>query len=64
VPTKFLIRNNSIGLRSMTSQKKIALVTGANKGVGFKTCSQLAQVSLYVILRSRDITKGDIAEKH
>ena len=47
----------------MTTEKKIALVTGANKGLGFETCRQLAQLGLSVILSARDINKGKIAAK-
>ena len=44
-------------------KKKIALVTGSNKGLGFETCLQLAQVGLTVILSARDFTKGQVAAK-
>jgi NAD(P)-dependent dehydrogenase (short-subunit alcohol dehydrogenase family) len=51
----------------MTAKKKernrIALVTGANRGLGFETCRQLAQLGLTVILSARDLTKGEIAAK-
>jgi NAD(P)-dependent dehydrogenase (short-subunit alcohol dehydrogenase family) len=51
----------------MTSEKKnrkrIALVTGANRGLGFETCRQLAQLGHIVILSARDVTKGEIAAK-
>ena len=51
----------------MTSEKKnrkrIALVTGANRGLGFETCHQLAQLGHIVILSARDVTKGEIAAK-
>jgi NAD(P)-dependent dehydrogenase (short-subunit alcohol dehydrogenase family) len=43
--------------------KGIALVTGANRGLGFETCRQLAQLGLTVILSARDFTKGEIAAK-
>ena len=43
--------------------KKVALVTGANRGLGFETCRQLAQLGLIVILSARDFTKGEIAAK-
>jgi NAD(P)-dependent dehydrogenase (short-subunit alcohol dehydrogenase family) len=42
--------------------KKIAVVTGANRGLGFETCRQLAQRDIKVILTSRDHAKGKAAE--
>ena len=51
----------------MTAKKKernrIPLVTGANRGLGFETCRQLAQLGLTVILSARDLTKGEVAAK-
>lgn len=43
--------------------KKIAAVTGANRGMGFETCRQLAQRDIQVILTSRDEIKGRAAVK-
>lgn len=43
--------------------KKIALVTGANRGLGFETCKQLSQKGLKVILSARDQVKGEFAAK-
>jgi len=37
---------------------KSALVTGANKGIGFETAKQLAQLGYFVYIGSRDKTKG------
>ncbi len=45
----------------MTSTKRIALVTGANRGIGFEICRQLAQRGLHVVLGSRDASKGRAA---
>ncbi len=45
----------------MASTKRIALVTGANRGIGFEICRQLAQRGLHVVLASRDAVKGKAA---
>lgn len=37
---------------------KNVLITGANKGIGFETAKQLAQLGHHVFLGSRNITKG------
>lgn len=44
-------------------KNKIALVTGANRGLGFETCLQLGQLGLTVILSARDLIKGQLAAK-
>jgi NAD(P)-dependent dehydrogenase (short-subunit alcohol dehydrogenase family) len=40
---------------------KIALVTGANKGIGLETARQLAKGGIHVILAARDGAKGTAA---
>jgi NAD(P)-dependent dehydrogenase (short-subunit alcohol dehydrogenase family) len=40
------------------TQSKIALVTGANRGIGFEVCRQLARLGMQVILTSRDAAQG------
>jgi NAD(P)-dependent dehydrogenase (short-subunit alcohol dehydrogenase family) len=41
--------------------KRIALVTGANKGIEFETARRLGQADLMVLLGARDATMGDAA---
>ena len=38
--------------------KKLALVTGANKGIGLETARQLAQRGVHVLVGARDLTKA------
>ncbi|ACK70199.1 short-chain dehydrogenase/reductase SDR [Gloeothece citriformis PCC 7424] len=45
----------------MSYTKKVAVVTGANRGLGFETCRQLAKNGIQVILTSRDEDKGLVA---
>ena len=43
--------------------KKVAFITGANRGIGFETAKRMAQESIKVILGSRDLNKGKKAVK-
>ncbi len=43
------------------SSQKIALVTGANKGIGLETSRQLAEKGVKVYMGSRDKTRGENA---
>ncbi len=45
------------------STPKIALVTGANKGIGLETVRQLGQKKITVLLGSRDAARGEAAAK-
>ncbi|MCP4702180.1 MAG: SDR family NAD(P)-dependent oxidoreductase, partial [Gammaproteobacteria bacterium] len=45
----------------MNSTKKIALVTGANRGLGQETARQLAQRDITVVMSARDPEKGETA---
>lgn len=47
----------------MNLEKRICLVSGGNRGLGFETCHQLAQLGHTVILTARNLTKGKIAAK-
>ncbi len=46
-----------------TGKQKIAVVTGANRGIGLEICRQLAQQDVHVILTSRDKVKGQAAQQ-
>ena len=42
----------------MVPPRKIAVVTGGNRGIGFETCRQLAKRGMKVVLAARDEAKG------
>lgn len=45
----------------MTDQQRVAIITGANRGMGLETCRQLAERGMTVLLTSRDSDKGEAA---
>jgi NAD(P)-dependent dehydrogenase (short-subunit alcohol dehydrogenase family) len=45
------------------TDKRVALVTGANQGIGFQIAKQLVESGLTVLLGSRDLTKGEAAAR-
>jgi NAD(P)-dependent dehydrogenase (short-subunit alcohol dehydrogenase family) len=47
----------------MSTEKKIAFITGGNRGIGFETARQLAQTGVEVVIGSRDAKKGEAAAK-
>jgi NAD(P)-dependent dehydrogenase (short-subunit alcohol dehydrogenase family) len=42
----------------MATTKKVALITGANKGLGFEMARQLAQAGVTVVMAARDDVRG------
>ena len=43
--------------------KRIALVTGANQGIGYQVSKELAAAGVTVLLGSRDVSRGEAAAK-
>ncbi|HYG15266.1 MAG TPA: SDR family oxidoreductase [Bacteroidia bacterium] len=41
--------------------KKLAVITGGNRGIGFEICRQMAQKGFKVVLTARDANKGSAA---
>lgn len=48
----------------MSSEPRIALVTGGNKGIGREVCHQLGGLGYTVLLGSRDTGRGEAAAAH
>ena len=45
----------------MSDTKKVALITGANKGIGLETARQLGKLGVTVLVGARDLAKGEAA---
>jgi NAD(P)-dependent dehydrogenase (short-subunit alcohol dehydrogenase family) len=45
----------------MTQEQRLAIVTGANRGIGLEVVRQLTQQGMTVILGARDLEKGETA---
>ena len=43
------------------SAKKVALISGANKGIGLETARQLGKLAVTVLVGARDLTRGEAA---
>jgi NAD(P)-dependent dehydrogenase (short-subunit alcohol dehydrogenase family) len=47
----------------MPSDKKVAFITGGNRGIGLQTARDLANLGIHVVIGSRDAAKGEAAVK-
>ena len=45
----------------MSPDKKVALITGGNKGIGLETARQLGKLGITVLIGVRDEAKGEAA---
>ncbi len=45
----------------MSQDNRVALITGANKGIGLETARQLGKLGITVIVGARDVGKGEAA---
>ncbi len=45
----------------MSDAKKVALISGANKGIGLETARQLGKLGITVLVGARDLAKGEEA---
>ena len=46
-----------------TTRRRVAIVTGANRGIGLEVSSQLARAGLHVVLGSRSVAAGEAATR-
>ena len=46
---------------AVTKTAKVALITGANKGIGLETARQLGKLGVTIIVGARDLAKGEQA---
>ena len=62
LPVEFVNRKRRTArMTAHDNVERIALVTGANKGIGFEVARQLGQKNIHVLLGSRDIARGQKA---
>ena len=46
-------------MSEVKNEKKVALITGGNKGIGLETARQLGKLGITVLVGARDAAKGD-----
>src|SRR5271168_356161 len=58
--TRTAVRSN-VEVTLMSTDKKVALITGGNKGIGLETARQLGKLGITVLVGARDLAKGEAA---
>src|SRR5271168_690424 len=58
--TRTAVRSN-VEVTLMSTDKKVALITGGNKGIGLETARQLGRLGITVLVGARDLAKGEAA---
>ena len=48
-------------IKTMATEKKVAFVTGGNRGIGLETARQLGKQNVKVVIGSRDAERGKAA---
>ncbi|KAF8704018.1 hypothetical protein HU200_031502 [Digitaria exilis] len=61
VPIEIVVCTLMEGTISNSTNTRIAVVTGGNKGIGLEVCRQLAGNGVTVVLTARDETRGEAA---
>jgi NAD(P)-dependent dehydrogenase (short-subunit alcohol dehydrogenase family) len=57
----FHVENGRVTLGATPESKRVALITGANKGIGFETARQLGPMGITVLIGSREQQRGQTA---
>jgi NAD(P)-dependent dehydrogenase (short-subunit alcohol dehydrogenase family) len=57
------LENSNLRKEIMMNEKPVALVTGANQGIGLQIAKDLVRHGFTVLVESRDLKRGEVAAK-